>query len=215
MKLSKENLSLWLQKIAFCVLSLFLLGIAGAINIKAALGSDPITVFYEGLSEFFHLDIGLTINAINLVLTAAVFFIDRKYIHLGTVLYVLILGYFVNIGLYWYNLLPIPQTFIIRFLVSIFGCILAFIGISIFIVVDIGIDPWSAISLIISKKTNKKFGLIRCMQDILTLGLGIIMGGTFGIITILCAAIGGPVIEKMIKLIDKMFKNMIKSPCNS
>lgn len=214
MKLNKEKFSLWSKKILICIFSLFLLGLSCAINIKAELGSDPITVFYEGLSEFFKFDTGITINAINLTLTVLVFFINRKYINIGTLLYVSILGYFVNIGLYWYDLLCIPNTFIVRFLVSIFGCLLAFIGISLFIVIDIGIDPWSALSMIISKKTNKSFGMVRFIQDTITLVLGILMGGTFGIITILCTVIGGPVMQKSIILIDKMLKSMIKSLCN-
>ena len=92
------------------------------INIKAALGADPITVFYEGLSKFLHTNLGMTINVLNAVLTLIIFFIERKYIHIGTLIYVLSLGTFVNFGTWVYDMLCIPNTFIARLIISIFGC---------------------------------------------------------------------------------------------
>lgn len=215
MNLNKKNIVLWAEKVLICTLSIFLLGLSGAINIKADLGADPITVFYDGVSNFFHTNLGMTINLINFTLTVVVFFIKRKYIHIGTLIYVVFLGVFVNMGVYLYDLCCIPNTWIARFLVSIFGCILAFIGIGMYISIDIGIDPWSAASLIICQKTGKSFRLIRFLQDAITLIIGIIMGGTSGVITLVCVIVGGPAIQKVTEFVDKTIKLMIKSNCEN
>ena len=215
MNLNKKNIILWAKKVFICTLSIFLLGLSGAINIKADLGADPITVFYDGVSNFFHTNLGMTINLINFALTVVVFFVKRKYIHIGTLIYVVLLGVFVNMGVYFYDLCCIPSTWIARFLVSIFGCILAFIGIGMYISIDIGVDPWSAASLIICQKTGKSFRLIRFLQDAITLIIGISMGGTFGIITVVCVIVGGPAIQKVTEFVDKTIKLMIKSNCEN
>ncbi len=214
-KLSKENVILWTKKILICTFSLFLLGLSGALNIKAALGSDPITVFYEGLSESLHMDIGITINILNAILTAAVLIIDRRYINIGTLIYVFALGNFVNLGIWLYELLPISDSFIVRLLASLFGCLLAFIGLGGFMAINIGVDPWTAITLIICNKAKKSFRLVRTIFDASTLILGIILGGTFGIITIFCVLTGGSSIQKIYNVIDKMLKKMLKSNCEN
>ena len=213
MSLKKQDIVLWVKKIIVCTLGIFFLGLSGAINIKTGLGADPITVFYEGLSKFLHSDIGLTINILTASLTVFIFFIERKYVHLGTLIYVLLLGIFVNCGMWLYDLLQIPDIFIVKLLVSIAGCFIAFLGLGMYISIDIGIDPWSAVSVIASKKTGKSFALIRFVQDTSTLLLGVLMGGTVGIITVFSVLAGGPIIQKAIYLVDKMLKNMLKSTC--
>lgn len=214
-KVNKGIFILWVKKILICTFSLLLLGFAGSLNIKAALGSDPITVFYEGLSESLHLDIGITINILNAILTTAILFIDRKYINIGTLIYVFVLGNFVNLGIWIYELLPIPDGFIVRLLMSLLGCLLAFIGLGGFMAINIGVDPWTAITLIICNKAQKSFRLIRTIFDSLTLIFGIILGGTFGIITIFCVLAGGSSIQKIYNVIDKMLKKMLKSNCEN
>ena len=79
MKIDKKFFSLYFKKLCIAVFGLFLLGISAAMNIKTNFGSDPITVFYDGLCEFFNLNIGIAISAINFSLVAIVFLIKRKY----------------------------------------------------------------------------------------------------------------------------------------
>lgn len=202
-----------IKKVIIGTFGIFLLGLSGAINIRTALGADPITVFYEGLSKFLNLNLGMTINILNTSLTALIFLIDRKYIHIGTLMYVLTLGSFVNFGVWAYDMLPIPNIFIVRLLVSLFGCFIAFIGLGMYISVDTGIDPWSAISVIINKKSGKSFRMVRTIQDALTLLLGYLMGGRVGIITVFCVCAGGVIIQKTIQIVDKILRNMLKSSC--
>lgn len=211
LKLKKEDIILLVKKILICTLGIALLGISGAINIKTRLGADPITVFYEGLSNFLHTNIGMTINVLNAILTLMVFFIKKRYVHLGTLVYVISLGTFVNFGIWAYDLLNIPDIYLVRLIVSVLGCFLAFIGLGIYISIDVGIDPWSAISVIISNKTGKKFAIVRFIQDALTLLFGYLMGGKVGVITLFCVLAGGPLIQKSIEVVDKLVKDMVKS----
>ena len=82
MKLNKKDLNVYFKRVFIAVLGLFLLGLSAAINIKCNLGSDPITVLYDGACEFFNLNIGIAINVINFSLVAIVFLLKRKHVNL-------------------------------------------------------------------------------------------------------------------------------------
>lgn len=201
---------LYMKKVIVCTVSLALLGIGCGINIVTSLGADPITVFYDGLSKVTGLSVGFTASILNAILIVTVFCIKRKYINIGTVIYLFILGIFIDFGIWFYNCLEIPQTFFIRLVVSLIGCLICFIGLGGYMNADVGIDPWTALAIIVSEKTNKSFKLVKIYLDIITLILGWIMGGTLGIITIFCALVGGPVIQKSSELLDKILNKMLK-----
>ncbi len=212
-KLKSGNSALWIKKIIMCTLSLVILGIGCGINVVTELGADPITVFYEGLSNVTHLTVGMTAAFINTILVITVFCIKRKYINIGTIIYLFILGTFIDFGIWSYNLLHLPNVFLLRLIASLIGCVFCFIGLGGFMSVDIGIDPWTAFALIISEKTGKSFRLVKVICDASTLVIGWLMGGVVGIITLFCAFTGGPIIQKSAEILDKAFAKMIKCKC--
>lgn len=207
----REAAILYMKKVIVCTLSLILLGMGCGINIVTSLGADPITVFYDGFSKITGLSVGFTASILNALLIVTVFCIKRKYINIGTVIYLFILGIFIDFGIWFYNCLGIPQTFFVRLVISLIGCLICFIGLGGYMSADVGIDPWTALTIIVSEKTNKSFKLVKVSLDIITLILGWIMGGTVGIITIFCAFVGGPVIQKSSELLDKILAKMLKS----
>ncbi len=210
MKTKRDLAVLWVKKVLICTVSLILLGIGCGINIVTSLGADPITVFYDGLSKATGLSVGITASVLNALLIITVFCINRKYINVGTLIYLFVLGIFIDFGIWIYNCLGIPQSFFPRLVASLIGCLICFIGLGGYMSTDIGIDPWTALAVIVSKKINKSFRLVKVSLDIITLILGWIMGGTVGIITLFCAVVGGPVIQKSAELLDKILAKMLK-----
>lgn len=210
-KLKRDSAILWAKKILICSISLIILGFGCGLNIATAKGADPITVFYEGLNKLTSISIDWVTWILNGSLVLLVFFINKKYVHIGTVIYVLVLGSSIKAALVIYSLLHIPHNFFIELIVSIIGCILCFIGIGGFMSINIGIDPWTAVAIIASEKTKKPFKFIKIIFDTATLLLGWAMGGKIGIITVLCAVIGGPLIQKSAEILDNLFSKMLKS----
>lgn len=210
-RLKRESAILWIKKIGICTASLILLGMGCGINIVTSLGADPITVFYDGLSKMTGWSVGITASTINAVLIVTVFCIKRKYINIGTVIYLFVLGTFIDFGIWIYNFLNIPQEFFPRLVASLIGCLICFVGLGGYMSADIGIDPWTALAVIVSEKMNKSFRLVKVSLDIVTLIFGWIMGGTVGIITLFCTVAGGPIIQKSAELLDKILSKMLKS----
>ena len=238
MELEKERrtIILWVEKIVICTLSLILLGIGCGINLATKQGADPITVFYEGLSKVSGITEGQVATILNatLILLVLVFdfldarkkanannvklkFLDAfKNIHIGTIIYLFVLGVFIDFGKWAYGLLGVPDVMygifnVSQIVASLIGCVFCFIGLGGFMAIDIGIDPWTAAAVILSEKVKKPFGPIKVILDALTLLFGWLMGGVVGIITVFCAFVGGPIIQKSDEILDKTFKKMLKS----
>ncbi len=236
LKTNKKSIVLWVKKIIICTLSLILLGIGCGINLATNQGADPITVFYDGLHNVSKITSGQVATILNgsLILMVLIFdFLDARkkakregkklvffdvfnHIHVGTIIYLFVLGAFIDFGEWAYGLLGVPDVMVSIFNVSqigasLVGCLFCFIGLGGFMAVAIGIDPWTAAAVILSEKTKRPFGPIKIILDALTLLFGWLMGGVVGIITLFCAFVGGPIIQKSAEILDKTFKKMLKS----
>lgn len=210
-KLDNSKVKSWSIKIIICLISIIGLGISIGLTTSANLGADPISVLFHGASKFTGINEGLIITAINAVLIMIVFFLDRKYVNIGTVIYLVALGWATNLGIHIYNFMSVPDVFLAKIIVSIFGTFLAFISLGAYIAIDIGVDPWSAIAIIMAKKFNKPFKVTRMSFDIVSMIVGYLLGGTVREITLISVVFGGPVIQKMSEILDKVFARMIKS----
>lgn len=207
----KRNVNgLYALKLLVCIFSIVILGISIAFNTKASLGTDAIAVFFNGVSTFCHIDLGLATNIINCILTVVVILIDRKYISVGTVIYALVLGPSITFGVRLYGAMGITDDYLPRFLVSALGVLLAIIGLGLFISTNIGIDPWSALAIISGNKLGKPFGLMKVIIDLFALTLGFVMGGRVREITFISAFVSGPCIQKVSEFVDNVFSKMLK-----
>lgn len=201
----KQPKSDLIKKMIFAFIGDIILGFGIAFNSCAGLGNDPISVFYSGVSNMLHINLGLASNIANYTMFIIVLILGRRYINIGTFIYTLPLGSFINLGIYIYGSLIKEQTLMIQIVSSFVGCLLLFLGIAIFISAEIGVDPWTGLALILSDRTKKKYMVFKVIIDILGFVVGFAMGGKIGITTVVAALLGGPVIQK----IDYFIKNYI------
>ena len=77
----------------------------------------------------------------------------------------IIFSMFVDLGMFMMNWFQ-PETFIIRFMSLIIGCIILALGISIEVAPDVIMVPGEGIVKAISDVTHKEFGLIKVYFDV-------------------------------------------------
>ena len=81
-----------LKKLLLFFMGLFIIQFGVALFLELDLGSDPFTIFTQGMAGL----LGITPGAANRLLTAVIFLIifilDRKNIHIGTFLSILCVG---------------------------------------------------------------------------------------------------------------------------
>lgn len=155
----KNYIVTYVKKIVICTISIIFLGIAVSFNTNAMLGSDPVAIFYNGVGISTGIGMGLAANIINCILAVLVLILNKKYINIGTAIYAIVLGLSITLGFNIQVLLTIPNDLVFRFLTSLTAYAISFICLGAFMSVDIGIDPWTALAVIVSKKTKNPLDL--------------------------------------------------------
>jgi uncharacterized membrane protein YczE len=201
-----------LSKIGTAFLGIFFVGIAIAFNARAGLGNDPIGILYDGVRAFFGLSsdqLGMASNIVNIMVLILVFFIGRHYVNLGTFIYILPYGFAVDLGnRIFETCFPVDLTLFQRILAAGIGSLFLYIGVALYITIDIGLDPFTGLVMSIKDLIKREYRVVKIVFDILCTIIGFLMGGKLGLITVLCAVIAGPLIQFFSGLFSKLLSRL-------
>ena len=204
-KLKKKSYKTFSVRIAIALAGVALVGFGLAFNSVAMLGNDAVAVLYDGVRNVFGLPtekLGIVTNLVNYILMVIVFILGRKYINIGTFIYTLPMGNFVDIGFKIHGILMIPTTLNWRIFTAFCGCSMLFLGIGIFIAIDVGMDPCTGVVMIIRDKLKSQYKIAKVICDVCTLALGFTLGGRLGVVTVIAVLIAGPTIQKISETFD-------------
>ena len=187
------------KSVLIALIGVLLVGVGVAFNNCAGLGNDPVGIVYDGIRNVTGMggeQLGLASNIVNLSLALLVFFTGRKYISVGTLVYFLPYGFFVELGILLYQLLALETGGLaVQIAFSVVGCLLLYLGVAVYITMDIGVDPFTGIVLVIRDAVKKEYRIVKIIFDITMIILGTVLGGKLGAVTIITALTAGPVIQ--------------------
>ena len=196
-------------RIVVAIIGIFFVGTGVAFNAASALGNDPIGILYDGIRNVANLSpnqLGTASNVVNILLGVLILFLNPHYINIGTLIYILPYGTLVDIGGKVYAALFKVQTLPIRIFSAGMGCLLLYFGIAIFIVADVGLDPFTGIVMVLKDKCKKEYRVIKICFDVGCIVIGYILGGKLGVTTFFAAVTAGPVIQMFTENIRKRLK---------
>jgi len=185
-------------RLTLAIVGIFFIGIGVAFNAAAALGNDPIGIMYDGIRNVANLSpeqLGFASNIVNISLAVLVLSQNRHYISIGTLIYIIPYGAIVDMGRKVYYTLFRIQTLPTQMLGAALGCTLLYMGVAMYIVADIGLDPFTGVVMVLRDKCKKEFKLVKICFDIMCVLIGFVLGGKLGVITIITAVTAGPVIQ--------------------
>ncbi|NLK98323.1 hypothetical protein [Defluviitalea saccharophila] len=191
----KQNSSM---KMIYGLIGIFLVGIGVAFNASTMFGNDPIGIVYDGVRNVFNLStrqLGMASNVVNIGLIILLLFTGRKYVNVGTFIYIIPYGFFVSIGTKLYTVLVGSNTVVLRSLAGIIGCLALYTGVAIFIVMDIGLDPFTGLVMTIKDKISWDYKKTKIFFDVFMVIIGVLLGGKWGVITLVTAFTAGPMIQ--------------------
>lgn len=197
-KINTNISKLNLKKITIALLGIFLVCIGVAFNNNTGLGNDPVGIIYDGIRVTFHIsriNLGFVSNFINIGLIIILVLIGRRYVNIGTFMYLIPYGFFITIGSNLYPLIFRNNEILTRCLGGAVGISIYYIGISLFVAADIGVDPFNGFMLTIRDRMGWSIRRSKITVDIVMMTLGFLMGGKFGLITIITALTTGPTIQ--------------------
>ncbi len=187
-----------LGQCAVAVLGILLVGSGVAFNAMAQLGNDPVGIFYDGIRSFLRLtpeELGFASNVVNVGLAVLLVFVGRRYLNLGTLIYILPYGLCVDFGSWLYECLFPANLLWQRIAGSVAGCLLLYLGVAIYITMDIGVDPMTGTAMVLRDRLHWDYKRAKWLFDGIITVSGFLLGGTLGVVTILTALSAGPVIQ--------------------
>lgn len=186
-----------IKRLIMTVGGMVLLGVAIGFLLQANLGTDPFTAAVSGVAQIFHTTFGIMYCILVAILLVIVFFLDKHYIGVGTVINLFIIG---NVGEFTHKMLQRlydAQTWQIRILTFLFGIILLCLASSLYIVSNLGVSSYDALSLIMSDKKKLSYRICRVITDVICVVIAFVLGARqqVGIGTIITAFGLGPITQ--------------------
>ena len=185
---------LWnlIKKLAIIVIGSIIAAYGITLALYAGFGGATLAVLWQGIAKTFHLSIGTAsfVVALGMILFALIY--DKSQIHIGTVLYQIIYSACVDLfanchrysGYRWIN-----------FFIMLLGIILFAVGTGLYTSASLGRGSYEAVTFALAEKNNWQVKIVRMVLDILVVIIGVVLGGKFGICTIITVIISGPIIQ--------------------
>lgn len=172
---------------------------------EAGMGSGAMATFSDGLHQLLHISYGTANMAANVVFLALLVLCDRRMVNVGTVCCVFLIGPFVDLGNVLFGMLPIAGApLVIRFLCMLIGCVMMGVGLALYVAVDRGFGALEGLVKFFCAKTKLSFDKVKIAEDLLLIGLGMLLHAEWGIGTLISAVVIGPIMHVFIKKFQKL-----------
>lgn len=193
----------WWKKIVVIVLGSMIAAYGITLALYAGFGGATLAVLWQGLSETFHMSIRMASFMVALGMILFVVIYDRSQIHIGTVLYQIVysacVDLFANCHIY-------SRYVWVNFLIMLLGVILFAVGTGLYASASLGRGSYEAVTFALAEKNNWQVKIVRMILDIVMVVVGVLLGGKFGICTIVTVIISGPVIQLVNVRSKQLFK---------
>ncbi len=162
------------------------------LALYAGYGGATLAVLWQGISVTFHVTIGQASYIAAALMIAFSLFYDRSQIKIGTVLYQIIYGLCVDLfaGVHVYSRRPW-----VNLLLMTAGIVLFAAGTGLYASASLGRGSYEALTFSLAEKNHWPVRRVRMALDALMVLLGVLLGGRFGVCTIVTVLISGPIIQ--------------------
>ena len=196
-----------MSKIVMVFVVMNLIGIAVALFLESGLGSDSVGLLCDGIRHTFLISFGNASLFYNLLIILIACLVARKNMGLGTVVYALVSGYFIDF--YSWILTDIhlaEQDMLIRILAFAIGQCCLSLGLALLIQLNLGMNALDAVLYKIQNHTNFSYTIMRTGCDISYVVIGTVLGGTFGAGTICSVLVTGTMVTMITNIIGRIRK---------
>jgi uncharacterized membrane protein YczE len=162
-----------------------------ALVIQSDLGNMPWDVFNQGLARRVGLTIGFWVIAFGLLILLA-WIPLRQRPGLGTVSNIVVIGFLIDIAL---RLLPEQHVLAGRIGYLLVGIGLNGLATALYVGARMGPGPRDGLMTGLVRRTGRSVRLVRTSIEVVVVVGGILLGGTFGVGTLLYAATIGPLVQ--------------------
>ncbi|MEY8506691.1 hypothetical protein AALA78_00410 [Lachnospiraceae bacterium 42-17] len=202
----KSEKNFFLKRCIMMLTGILFIGVCVGAFRLSAFGVDAFTCMNLGISGFLHMSFGTWQLIMNAGILVVVFFTVRHCIGAGTIVNMVGVGYMADFICWLFQeALKVEMTLPLRTAALIIGCVFAGLGVSFYMVAEMGIAPYDSVAIIIEEVTKGRiqFQYARVLSDVTVVITGVVFclmsGGNLwliiGIGTICNALFNGPLIQ--------------------
>lgn len=189
----------------FCGLSLIQIGVAMMLRLN--IGSDPFTLFTQGISKQLHISAGSANRIITLILAAILLVVDRTYLQIGTVISIVCAGYIMDAMYRMYECIPLTGWSLpVKCIMFLIALIPISLGIPMIKLGRLGVAPNDCVYFVLEDRLKKPYSMVRMGSDAVYFVIGILLGGVMGIGTILTLVCVGPMAGFTFPRVERLVK---------
>lgn len=186
--MSKEKI----KRLVILVIGLVIAHLGVTMFLLTNLGADPFNVMIQGLSRNLPFSHGVTHICVCFLIIIVLLFVERSTIKLGTIVCMALGGPIIDgFTFLLKNIINESQPLWIRVIVVVLACVILAFGMTIVICSEAGTGPNDLVAVVISDKLKKKFGIVRVIVDFTFFFIGMLLGGVYGVGTLICAFVVG------------------------
>ena len=193
----------WVKKIIIIVIGSIIAAYGITLALYAGFGGATLAVLWQGISRTFHISIGMASLIVAIVMIVFAFFYDRSQIHIGTILYQIVYSLCVDL---FANAHVYSTHLWVNALIMLLGVLLFAVGTGFYAAASLGRGSYEALTFSLAEKNGWQVKVVRMILDIVMVIAGVLLGGKFGICTIVTIIISGPVIQFTASKTKKLFK---------
>ena len=193
----------WTKKIIIIVIGSVIAAYGITLALYAGFGGATLAVLWQGISRTFHISIGMASLIVAIVMIVFAFFYDRSQIHIGTILYQIVYSLCVDL---FANAHVYSTHLWVNALIMLLGVLLFAVGTGFYAAASLGRGSYEALTFSLAEKNGWQVKVVRMILDIVMVIAGVLLGGKFGICTIVTIIISGPIIQFTASKTKKLFK---------
>jgi uncharacterized membrane protein YczE len=189
-----------MSTLSILILGEWIFGTGDAVLIAAGIGNTPWTVLAQGIA----VNIDWTIGQATFLVSVAVLFLWiplKERPGVGTILNAIIIAVAIEVMV---PLLSTPESQAIALLQASLGVLLIGIGSGMYLTANLGPGPRDGWMTGIQRVTGIPIGRVRIAIEISVLVVGYLLGGTFGLGTVLFALTIGPVVAVCLSIAGRL-----------
>lgn len=193
----------WTIKLIIIVVGSVVAAYGITLALYAGFGGATLAVLWQGISKTFHVSIGTASMIVAIVMIVFAFFYDRSQIHIGTILYQIVYSFCVDL---FANAHVYSTHLWVNALIMLLGVMLFAVGTGVYAAASLGRGSYEALTFSLAEKNGWQVKAVRMILDIVMVLTGVLLGGKFGICTIVTIIISGPIIQFTASKAKKLLK---------
>lgn len=193
----------WTKKIIIIVIGSIIAAYGITLALYAGFGGATLAVLWQGISRTFHISIGMASLIVAIIMIVFSFFYDRSQIHIGTIIYQLVYSLCVDL---FANAHVYSTHLWVNALIMLLGVMFFAVGTGVYAAASLGRGSYEALTFSLAEKNGWQVKAVRMILDIVMVLTGVLLGGKFGICTIVTIIISGPIIQFTASKAKKLLK---------